>query len=66
MGRGETPETCEWDVAGGELRALESFLRQMMVFEPAERSTARQLLASEYIQRWAMPAWESQVKKKKP
>lgn len=65
MGRGETPETCEWDVAGGELRALENFLRQMMLFEPAERPTAKQLLASEYIQRWAMPAWENQVKKKK-
>ncbi|KUM64173.1 hypothetical protein ACN42_g2923 [Penicillium freii] len=25
MGRGETEQTCEWDVAGGELRALEDF-----------------------------------------
>ncbi|CDM34201.1 unnamed protein product [Penicillium roqueforti FM164] len=37
MGRGETEQTCQWDVAGGELRALEDFLRAMMTFEPAER-----------------------------
>ncbi|EFR02617.1 CMGC/SRPK protein kinase [Nannizzia gypsea CBS 118893] len=35
MGRGETPESCQWDVAGGELRALEAMLRSMMTFEPA-------------------------------
>lgn len=62
MGRGETPETCEWDVAGGELRALEEFLRAMMAFEPAERPTAEQLLASEYMVKWALPAWEKQKK----
>lgn len=37
MGRGETEQTCEWDVAGGELDALEDLLRAMMAFEPAER-----------------------------
>jgi hypothetical protein len=36
MVRGETEQTCEWDVAGGELRALEDCLRSMMAFEPAE------------------------------
>ncbi|PGH10977.1 hypothetical protein AJ79_05128 [Helicocarpus griseus UAMH5409] len=64
MGRGETRETCEWDVAGGELKALEDMLRGMMAFEPAERPTAKQLLASEYMVKWAMPAWERQMKRK--
>lgn len=49
MGRGETEQTCQWDVAGGELRALEDFLRAMMTFEPAERPTADQLLRSQYM-----------------
>ncbi|KAJ5704292.1 kinase domain-containing protein [Penicillium malachiteum] len=44
MGRGETDQTCEWDVAGGELDALEGFLRAMLAFEPAERPTVNQLL----------------------
>lgn len=34
-GRGETPETYEWDVTGGEFKALEVMLRAMMAFEPA-------------------------------
>ncbi|KAI1956425.1 hypothetical protein LOZ58_006354 [Ophidiomyces ophidiicola] len=41
MGRGEAPEACEWDVAGGELKAVEGMPRAMMAFEPAERPTAR-------------------------
>ena len=61
MGRGETPETCEWDFAGGELRALEDLLRAMMTFEPAERPTAERLLESEFMLKWAMPAWEKQT-----
>lgn len=64
MGRGETPETCQLDVAGGELRALEDLLKSMMAFEPAELPTAEQLMASEYMVKWAMPAWERQVKRK--
>ncbi|KAM5433470.1 hypothetical protein MferCBS31731_007107 [Microsporum ferrugineum] len=64
MGRGETPETCEWDVAGGELRALEDMLRAMLKFEPAERPTAKQLLTSEYMVKWALPAWERHVKRR--
>ncbi|EAS36666.3 CMGC/SRPK protein kinase [Coccidioides immitis RS] len=64
MGRGETPETCQWDVAAGEFKALEDMLRSMMTFEPAERPTAKQLLESEYIVKWAMPAWERQVERK--
>jgi hypothetical protein len=60
IGRGETEQTCGWDVAGGELRALEDFLRAMMAFEPAERPTADQLLGSEYMVKWALPTWERQ------
>lgn len=65
MGRGETPETCEWDVASGEFKALEDMLRAMMTFEPADRPTAKQLMMSEYMVKWAMPAWERQMKRKK-
>lgn len=36
MGRGETEQACQWDVAGGELRALEDMLSAMMAFVPAE------------------------------
>ena len=64
MGRGETEGTCEWDVAGGELRALENLLRAMMTFEPRERPTANQLLESEYMVNWALPAWERQKRRK--
>ncbi|KAI1122750.1 kinase domain-containing protein [Nemania abortiva] len=60
MGRGETRETCQWDVERGEMRALEELLRGMMAYEPAERLTAEQLVASEYVVKWAMPAWERQ------
>ena len=64
MSRGETPETCEWNVAEGELRALENLLRGMMTFEPAERPTAEHLLVSEYMEKWAMPAWKRQKKQR--
>ncbi|RAH63972.1 kinase domain-containing protein [Aspergillus aculeatinus CBS 121060] len=65
MGRGETGQTCTWDVAGGELRALEDLLRAMMAFEPTERPTADQLLRSEYMVQWALPAWERQKSRRK-
>lgn len=60
MGRGETPDTCQRDVQGGEMRALEELLRGMMTFEPTERLTAEQLMRSEYMEKWAMPAWDRQ------
>ena len=63
MGRGETPETCEWDVAGGEFHALERLFRAMLSFEPTQRPTAEQLLAFDYTVKWAMPAWENQIKR---
>ena len=65
MGRGEMEQTCEWDVAGGELCALEDFLRAMAAFEPAERPTADQLLRPEYMVKWALPAWERQKRQKR-
>lgn len=40
MGRGETPNTYEWDVEGGEVRALEGLLRAMLAFEPSKRPAA--------------------------
>lgn len=35
MGRGMTPETCERNVEGGEVCALEEVLRGMLTFEPS-------------------------------
>ncbi|KAF6836955.1 protein kinase domain-containing protein [Colletotrichum plurivorum] len=61
MGRGETPDACQWDIQGGEMRALEELLRGMLAFEPAERLTAEQLMKSEYMEKWAMPAWRRQL-----
>jgi len=65
MGRGKTLETCEWDVQAGELQALEDLLRGMLTFDPAERLTAEQMMASEYFVKFAMPAWERQQKRAK-
>ncbi|KAI1109260.1 kinase domain-containing protein [Nemania sp. NC0429] len=65
MGRGKTRETCQWDVDGGEMRALEELLSGMMAFEPAERPTAEQIVKSEYMVKWAMPAWERQQERLK-
>ncbi|KAK4040217.1 protein kinase dsk1 [Parachaetomium inaequale] len=60
MGRGETPERCEWDVRGGEMRALEELFRGVLAWEPKERWTAEDLVRSEYMVKWALPAWERQ------
>jgi hypothetical protein len=60
MGRGETPESCHWDLERGEMRSLEGLLRGMLAYEPAERLTADQLMTSESMVKWAMPAWERQ------
>lgn len=65
MGRGETPETCEWSVEGGEMRALEELLRAMLAFEPEKRPSAQQLMKSEYMVKWAMPAWRRQQTRSK-
>lgn len=60
MGRGDTPETCEWDVKNGEMEALESLLRRMLEYEPSQRITASEALVSEYMVKWALPAWKKQ------
>ncbi|KAK9437321.1 rho type Ras-like GTPase [Metarhizium brunneum] len=65
MGRGMTPETCEWDVEGGEMQALEKLLRSMLAYKPLERPTAQQLMRSEYMVKWAIPAWERQLERSK-
>ncbi|GES61049.1 kinase-domain-containing protein [Aspergillus terreus] len=54
MGRGEMEQTCEWDVVGGELGALEDSVRAMLAFEPAGRPIADQLLRSEYMVKWGV------------
>ncbi|KAL4791518.1 kinase domain-containing protein [Aspergillus venezuelensis] len=51
MGRGKTPESCEWDVS-------------TMSFEPEKRPTVKQLLESEYMVKWTLPAWERQKQRK--
>lgn len=56
MGRGETPETCDWDVE--ELRALLALFRGMLAWEPEKRWTAEDLLSPEYMVKRALPAWE--------
>lgn len=60
MGRGETAETSEFEIKQGELEDLESLLRGMLRYEPTERMTARQVVQSRYMDKWARPAWEKQ------
>ncbi|KAJ5966439.1 SR protein-specific kinase Dsk1 [Penicillium waksmanii] len=57
IGRGETEQTCEWDVAGGELNTLEDLLRAMVAFEPGDRSTAKTLLIIIRDIRYFMNGW---------
>jgi len=47
MGRGEKPESCEWDVEGGEMRALGELFKGVLAWEPGERWTAEDLVKSE-------------------
>jgi len=63
MGLREIKQTCEWDVAGSELSSLEDMFRAIMVLESAEQFTADQLLSSEYMVKWALPAWGRQEKR---
>ena len=65
MGRGETPESCQWDVASGEFRALENLLGSMLAYEPTQRPMAKQLMTSDYMINWALPAWERHVARMK-
>ncbi|KAK3904347.1 protein kinase [Staphylotrichum tortipilum] len=63
MGRGETPETCERDVEGGEPKELLALFRGMLAWEPEERWTAEEVVRSEYMVKWARPAWKRQIKR---
>ncbi|EQL01125.1 hypothetical protein G6O67_003591 [Ophiocordyceps sinensis] len=54
-------ETFRWDVLGGELDALHQLFRAMLTLDPSKRANADQLLCSEYMTKWAMPAWERQT-----
>lgn len=62
MGRGSSPQTCEWDVEG-EMDALEELLRSMLRYEPSERPTAQQIAESPYMVQFAMPAWKRQLER---
>jgi serine/threonine-protein kinase SRPK3 len=61
MGRGEAAETSEFDIQQGEMECLESLLTGMLRYEPAERMMVEEVMQSEYMRRWARPAWERQV-----
>lgn len=63
MGRGKTRETCQWDVEMGEMEALEDMLSTMLKYEFSERATADELLRSDYMTKWAIPAWERQLER---
>ncbi|KAL9123858.1 MAG: hypothetical protein Q9217_006753 [Psora testacea] len=54
MGRGETPEQCEFSLE--EMAALKQLLTSMLVYEPCARITADQAMWSEYMMRWGRPA----------
>ncbi|PYI31053.1 hypothetical protein BP00DRAFT_344547, partial [Aspergillus indologenus CBS 114.80] len=43
-------------VAEAEKAALMELLRGMLAFRPAERSTAREVLESRWMEGWGMPA----------
>ncbi len=64
MRKGDSPASHRWDVGGGELQAFEDLLKGMIAFEPSERLTAQQLMRSEYMVEWALPAWERQQQRK--
>ena len=59
MDRGK-PGDGQWDFESGELKDLEVMLRGMLAYEPTERLTADQLMKSDYMTKWAIPAWERQ------
>jgi serine/threonine-protein kinase SRPK3 len=54
-------EASEFEVQQGEMESLEDLLRGMLRYEPAERLTANQVMKSQYMDRWAKPAWEKHL-----
>ena len=56
MGRGRTPEQCEFSVE--EMASLGKLLAAMLVYEPSERITIDEVVESDYMTRWGRPALE--------
>ena len=54
MGRGETPETCEFERE--EMTSLKNLLRSMLTYEPSECISADEAMGSDYMVRWTHPA----------
>ncbi len=50
MGRGETPEQCEFSLE--EIESLRELLAAMFGYEPSERITADEAMRSDYMMRW--------------
>ena len=47
-----------------ELQDLERLIGGMVVFEPRERLAATEIMKSDYVVKWAMPAWRRQIQRK--
>lgn len=54
MGRGEDPEPREFSKE--EMNCLEKLLRGTMAYEPTKRMTAKDAIASEWMQKYGLPA----------
>lgn len=51
------------EIADDEIRALLAMFRGMLAFQPDERLSAREIMESEWVQKWALPclAWKYPV-----
>lgn len=49
-------EAVPLDCSEEEFASLETLFKMMLTYEPAERATASELVASEWVQNWAIPA----------
>ena len=59
-------QECEMEVVGDEEKAaLFVMLKAMMAFTPGERSTAEEILESEWMRKWALPELERMKKTEK-
>ncbi len=47
-----------------ELQDLERLVEGMLVFEPRERLAAIEIMKSDYVVKWALPAWRRQIQRK--
>ncbi len=46
-----------------ELQDLEKLIEGMVVFEPQERFAATEIMKSDYVVKWALPAWRRQIQR---